>query len=54
LEKNLPVPHPFAFFLAKGWETAKAKRTNSCGQNTSLVILPDKFIDSAPLAPEAQ
>ena len=26
------VPHPFAFFLAKGWEATKAKRTNSCGQ----------------------
>jgi len=25
------VPHPFASFLAKGWETTEAKRTNSFG-----------------------
>ena len=29
------VPHPFAFFLAKGWETTEAKRTNSCGLSTT-------------------
>jgi len=31
------VPHPFALFLAKGWETSKAKRANSCGQRQSRV-----------------
>jgi hypothetical protein len=35
LKMNLPVPHPFAFFLVKEWETTKAKRTNSCGQRPS-------------------
>jgi len=29
------VPHPFAFFLTKGWETSKAPRTNPCGQRHS-------------------
>jgi hypothetical protein len=29
------VPHPFAFFLAKGWETTEAKRTNLCGLSTT-------------------
>ena len=26
------VPHPFAFFLAKGWETTNLKGTYLCGQ----------------------
>jgi len=26
LASNAPVPHPFAFFLANGWDTTKPNR----------------------------
>ena len=32
------VPHPFAFFLAKGWDTSQLKRTKLRGQRTNASL----------------
>jgi hypothetical protein len=43
------VPHPFASFLANGWETAKAKSANSCGAE-----LVELAMNGAPAAPRGR